>query len=309
MAKEIKELTPEQTAKLDDYANYWIQKGINNEFPSDERVEEIISRFYKTAGLETPPVRIVDSPADAVNLAKSMGAEPNEIQFAWMHHDAGSIGFYSFFKNETDLEGLEDVDMFVDGAELGWTLFFDEVCIVSRKPTVHFELPHDQIRAGTVSPLHRMDGPAIDFGPGNEANVYAVRGVRVDDYVIEHPEKITVEDIQNETNSEVRRVKIDQYGQSRYLLDSGAVEVSRDDFGVLYRKEIPGDEPLMMVKVVNSTAEPDGTFKDYFLRVDPNAYGGLKTALAAIASTWRNDDGSMMFEDPELYREHLAVQT
>lgn len=307
--KEIKELTPEQIAKLDVYANKWIQKGISNEFPSEDRVLEIVSAFYKNAGCEVPPLHIVDSPSDAVKLAKELGAQSDDIQFAWMHHDAGSIGFYEFFQKETDLEELEDVDMFVDGAELGWTLFFDEHCIVSRKPTVYFELPHDQIRAGTVSPLHRMDGPAIDFGPGNLSNVYAVRGVRVDAYVIEEPEKITVEDIESESNAEVRRVKIDQYGQSRYLMDSGAKEIHSDDFGTLYRKEIPGDEPLMMVKVVNSSMEPDGTFKDYFLRVDPNAYGGLKTALAAVASTWRNEDGTMMFEDPAEYRETLAVET
>ena len=29
------------------------------------------------------------------------------------------------------------------------------------------------------------------------------------------------------------------------------------------------DEPLVMVKVMNSTPEPDGSFKPYFLRVHP----------------------------------------
>lgn len=41
--------------------------------------------------------------------------------------------------------------------------------------------------------------------------------------------------------------------------------------------------------------------KDYFIRCDPKAYGGLKTAHAAVASTWRNADGSMLFEKPEDY--------
>ena len=154
-----------------------------------------------------------------------------------------------------------------------------------------------------------MNGPAIDFGKDDDSNVYAIRGVIVERYVVENPEKITVADIESEKNLEVRRVKIDQYGQSRYLNDSGAVVVNSDDFGVLYRKELPGDEPLMMVKVVNSTMEPDGTFKDYFIRVDPNAYGGLKTARAAVASTWRNEDNSMMFETPEQYCDQLQVQT
>ena len=66
------------------------------------------------------------------------------------------------------------------------------------------------------------------------------------------------------------------------LLDSGAVEVQLDDFGTLYRKEITGDETLVMVKVVNSTEEPDGTFKDYFLRVPPT----MRTSHEAVAWTF-----------------------
>jgi hypothetical protein len=99
--------------------------------------------------------------------------------------------------------------------------------------------------------------------------IYAVHGVRVPRDVVMRPESITVEEIDGERNAEVRRVMIDRYGQSRYLLEGGAVEVHRDDYGTLYRKDVPGDEPLMMVRVRNSTPEHDGSRKDYFLRVDP----------------------------------------
>ena len=65
----------------------------------------------------------------------------------------------------------------------------------------------------------------------------------------------------------------------------------------------------MMVKVVNSTIEPDGTYKDYFIRVSPNAYGGLKTARAAVASTWRNNDAerSLVFKNPEDYNPDIET--
>jgi hypothetical protein len=56
------------------------------------------------------------------------------------------------------------------------------------------------------------------------------------------------------------------------------------------------DEPLVMVKVVNSTPEMDGSFKDYFIRVDPNCRPMLDdnkfgdpqelTARNAVASTF-----------------------
>jgi hypothetical protein len=106
--------------------------------------------------------------------------------------------------------------------------------------------------------------------------------VRVPAWIIEHPELLTVAGIDKERNTEVRRVMVERYGQARYLVDSGAKEIHRDDWGVLYGKDIPGDEPLVMVKVVNSTPEPTGEFKDYWLRVPPTC----RTAHEAIAWTF-----------------------
>ena len=37
------------------------------------------------------------------------------------------------------------------------------------------------------------------------------------------------------------------------------------------------------------------------LRVDPLALGGFRTARAAVVSTWRRRDGSLVFERPEDY--------
>ena len=134
---------------------------------------------------------------------------------------------------------------------------------------------------------HNETGPFCKWRDGSA--LYCHNGVRVPAYVIESPQTITVEDIEQETNAEVRRVKITKYGQEKFILDSKSDVVHTDDFGTLYKKSMSNDEPMMMVKVVNSTPEPDGSFKDYFIRVDPNAYGGLQTARAAVASTWRKD--------------------
>ena len=125
--------------------------------------------------------------------------------------------------------------------------------------------------------LHSASGPAFVWL--NDVRDFYWHGVRVDSYVVENPERITVADIEAETNAEVRRVKIEHFGQGRYLIDSGALEIQRDDYGILFRKEVPGDEPLVMVKVVNATPEPDGSFKDYFLRVPPT----MQTAREAVA--------------------------
>ena len=128
--------------------------------------------------------------------------------------------------------------------------------------------------------LHSSSGPAFMWL--NDIRDYYWHGVHVESYVVEKPESITVLDIETETNTEVRRVKIERFGQVRYLLDSWVREIHRDDYGTLYRRDVPGDEPLSMVKVVNATPEPDGSFKDYFLRVPPT----MRTAKEAVAWTF-----------------------
>ena len=131
--------------------------------------------------------------------------------------------------------------------------------------------------------------------------------------MIEDRSTITVARIEAETNAEVRRVMIDLYGSKRYLIDSGATviqELAPDHYIVglrtarLLRKEVPNDETIIMVDVLNSTPEPDGSVKRYQLRIDPSAYEGLasRDCLAAVASTWRMPDGSLAFKRPQDYQ-------
>lgn len=136
------------------------------------------------------------------------------------------------------------------------------------------------VRVDDEGRLHSAAGPAFVWL--DDVRDYYWHGVRVEGYVAEDPGRITVADIESETNAEVRRVKIERFGQERYLIESGARMLHQDDYGTLFRKELPGDEPLVMVKVVNATPEPDGSFKDYFLRVPPN----VQTAREAVAWTF-----------------------
>jgi len=158
----------------------------------------------------------------------------------------------------------------------GWYILTENQAYISAKPEcIHLD---DRGR------LHCETGAAIRYPDG--FSVFAIHGVRVPEKVAVSPESIMVGEIESEQNAEVRRVMIERYGLERFLVDSGAEEVHRDDFGVLYRKKLPGDEDLVMVKVVNSTLEPDGSFKDYFLRVPPI----LTQARHAVAWTFGKEE-------------------
>ena len=50
----------------------------------------------------------------------------------------------------------------------------------------------------------------------------------------------------------------------------------------LWQAERPGEDPLAVVEVVNSTPEPDGTHRSYWLRVPP----GLRDPRTAVAWTF-----------------------
>lgn len=142
--------------------------------------------------------------------------------------------------------------------------------------------------------LHDADKPAMQFRDGY--SVYAWHGVTVPADVILKPQDITVERIKGERNVEVRRVMLERYGFERFVADCGAKMIHKDEFGELYRQDLEGDEPLTMVRVRNSTPEPDGTFKHYFLAVHPelrpllggDTYGEPQelTARNAVASTF-----------------------
>jgi hypothetical protein len=158
---------------------------------------------------------------------------------------------------------------FLDAYEAGLWVFFvcrDEVVVVPR-PVMRI--------AGEQ--LHCEDGPAVQW-PGGAA-YYFWRGLQVPADIILKPDAITVPRIFGEPNVEIRRVLIERYGSARFLKDAGAAVVSRDAVGVLYQMPLEGDESLTMVDVVNSTPEPDGSFKHYLLRVPPY----IRTARGGIA--------------------------
>lgn len=128
--------------------------------------------------------------------------------------------------------------------------------------------------------LHCEDGAALEFPDGYK--IFAWRGVPVPFNIIESPQSLTSQRIDEERNIEVRRALIDKFGIANYLRETCAGIKDQTELGTLYLKQIPGDEPIALVRVKNSTPEPDGTYKEYFLRVPPT----VKTVQEAVAWTF-----------------------
>ena len=161
-----------------------------------------------------------------------------------------------------------------------WYFFFTEDEIV------WYSQPN--IKKDSQNRPHSESGPAFEFLGLSD---YFWHGVFISDHrIIDAPSSLTVTEIEEEKNAEVRRVMIERFGQSRFLLESGAKEIHRDDFGIIYRKEIGADiigEPIpSMVERVKRMLAAGKTVKIFTARIHghgmPLIGGGTEDVVTPI---------------------------
>jgi len=95
--------------------------------------------------------------------------------------------------------------------------------------------------------------------------------------VIEIPRSIAIDDIHCARNPDMRRIMIERYrtgeavqGIAAYLRDAGARRLDHDpDFGTLWHLDSAVTGPMLMVEVTNHSPEPDGSYRHFLLRADP----------------------------------------
>ena len=305
MGNLITKMTPEQEARMPEFRDAWIRHGLNNQRADFQTAIKAWEVIYKETGIPFPKgVVRVQSPivgalaapiaATAIEFIRKSRGEKNVrsavdsavgsavdsavgVKF-WHYWIGGSLwpAYASWFTFMRDVLGVQIPAIGqayeTQARSAGYAWPNRDFLIICDRPA--------DILLDAQGRLHGANGKSIHWRDG--WGLYHWHGVEVPAHVIEEPAKITVREIEDCKNAEVRRVMIERYGQDRYLVESGAKEIHRDDWGVLYRKDIPDDEPLVMVKVVNSTPEPDGTFKDYFLRVPPE----MRRAKQAVAWTF-----------------------
>lgn len=304
----IEALTQEQIDKFPFYVDKWVKIGLSTEDVNKQDAENAINKCYELGGISKPKKIIwVQSPiaiyclleilkgsdegdnkllrdsiltsleskdSISVNIetkgaawdSVKLSLKSNINDYLWNsiygQHSAGWLSFYDFFKNEFPEElDLSKIEGLIELAKTcGWIYTTKDICIASNKPNL--------LNRDDRGRLHSLSGAALSYRDG--WSIYSVNGVRVPEYIILNPELITVDKIKEQNNTEIRRIMINIYGDSKYLNDSGAVMIHKDEFGELYKAEVSDDESIVMVKVINSSPEPDGTFKNYFLRVPPS---------------------------------------
>ena len=152
--------------------------------------------------------------------------------------------------------------------------------------------------------LHKDDGPAyitptritwyrngrkhgLDADKWGSISYY-YEGVRIPPHFYTKPESLSITEVLAHTNTEVRYVGIKIVGMDRVLESNNTTIIHKDKQKNQILFQIKGifEEPVSYVKVVNSTQEPDGTYKDYYLCVPPD----MKTCQQAVAWTFRLEE-------------------
>lgn len=148
--------------------------------------------------------------------------------------------------------------------------------------------------------LHRDDGPAY-ISPTRIAHyingrrhgidadkhgsiTYYYENIRVPPHYCTKPEALTIDDVLSHPNAEVRYVGMRIIGLEKVMADKRTRIIDSDESKgmVLFQFDGGLSEPVSYLKVVNSTMEPDGSFKNYYLCVPPN----MKKCKQAVAWTF-----------------------
>jgi hypothetical protein len=291
----ITQLTKEQEALFPEYVKRFTELGLSTDRITLDEATEIVNNLYEDRKLKVPKkIELVDSPIAAIKLyAQYVGKKVKDCyseisNFCWGAHEAGWVSFYAYMRDELKVPGTEVLNAYEKTLKLGWSLFYENLAIVSQKPTV-------LRRMNNV--LHSTDKPAVEYADGYV--LYRYKGLNMDNhtFAITNPESITVNIILKESNQEIKRALLEIYGYERFIEESGAKLIHSDKLNGspvdLYRIEI-GDVVIEGVLVINSTAEPDGEFKKYFIQVEP---GKFDRAIAALASTFVRKDGTALTEE------------
>ena len=241
------------------------------------RADRVLYEQLRLDGIFTTG-RIVFSTAPSTTMPST--AMPSTAMPSTAMNNTGPICFSVLRLAMAGVDGIHDGawEPLLDACLAGlWTIVVDDDQVLL--------IPRPAIRLDNRDRLHHDTQAAVDWGT---ERAYYVHGIAVPAKVFEHPESLTAKEIAQATNIEVRRVMLDRFGLDRFMRESGAKRLHADDRGELYEYQFPQlnrwqqEEPLRMVKVINSTPETDGTTKSYWLRVPPD----VQTAREAVAWTF-----------------------
>jgi hypothetical protein len=146
----------------------------------------------------------------------------------WSQHDLCWFGFTASVLEMLEpraMAGLDGLRLIAGNA--GWILPYSRVCWLSERPV---ELSFDQ-----WGRLHASSGPALRYR--DDWSVYAWKGVRVPAWIIDEPQRITLDWIDAQIDPLVRHAMIDIVTPERFVEARGADRLASDATGTLWLRK------------------------------------------------------------------------
>ncbi len=201
-------------------------------------------------------------------------AEESLTEAGLSQHDAPPFYVYAYLRDELGLRRIVDRlnGLLQVAAHVGWFVPHERICFVAER--------HDVLRLDANGRLHAADGPALRYP--DRWSRYFWKGIELSPWMIEQPDWLELNRIEREPDPVIRHCLVDILTPERFIGRGYAKRVATDDCGVLWQHNWRLGGVWAAVEVVNGTAEPDGTWKHYFLTVP----GNLRSARQAVAWTY-----------------------
>ena len=297
------QLTPEQELLLEEVRRKWIAIGMSTDTIDQAKATEALAGAYAQIGRECPPIIFEPSPKACVwtrarflcawdRLNQSCTTEQLHELAATITDDeaksytrdwadnvlggntwAGWHGWTEAMRKVgvPDIERVDAINAVAEQIHLWWP--YEQVVIVCDRPSA--------IRVDERDRLHGEGVPAVEYRDG--WGMWIWHDVDATEAVIKGD--FGKAEFLAERNAEVRRVMAEVKGWEWMLEELGGQRGATDEYGTLWTIDLSTgleidnewDRPqvALVVDVLNSTPEPDGTIKRYLLSVDPEACAGL----------------------------------
>lgn len=293
---------------MNDYAQKWLRIGRAVGDVNAQLAEQAVRERYKALYGTVPPIEWCDTPAEFQRYIRSgyktRLIAPNQLiskynphggQYKalvecrrllhqilrpllahlnlsenmafWGQHMGGELGLLEWQHAMKKQDNILAADALIQlGSEVGWVYSSKELIVLMKRPT--------RLSLDDQGRLHNENDSAIVY---NDFGLCCWHGRIIPTYIVLNG-PTTLKTIAAERNIENRHIMIERMGHQRYVEESGLKPRQQDRYGVLYSNDID----YAVVKVLNSTPEPDGSYRTYWLNVPPT----MKTAHEAVAWTF-----------------------
>lgn len=211
--------TPEQWQEIYRIRQKWID--MQTERVDLEAAKKAVATIWKKMGYDAPEVILVDGPISMLKKIREIAAAGGEglpekenlssciVMSLWHSVYAGWLEGGASLGVKYDQEKYDAFTAWCKSCPI--VLPTEKLVIVSDRPIkIHWQ----------NGLLHNESGPSIEFQDGFK--VWSIEGSRVDEQIVMRPETQTLDQLRNESNADVKEIRIRRFGLDRFLVETKA---------------------------------------------------------------------------------------